>query len=75
MQELEEKFSLDYRIMRVALASDNPIETIHKINTNQYSIKSFLDTLELLDAKATFEEFEILKRREVAGNQNGGIRR
>lgn len=55
-KKMEEKFSGDYRIMRVVMASNNPIDTLHKIQTNQYSISTFLDTLEMLDVKATVED-------------------
>lgn len=53
---MEKEFKGDYRIFRVVMASDNPIETLHKINTNQYSLRTFLDVLEMLDVKATIEE-------------------
>lgn len=53
---MEETFKGDYRVLRVVMASDNPIDTLHRIQTNQYSIKTFLDVLELLDVKATIEE-------------------
>lgn len=53
---MEEKFSGDYRVLRVVMASSNPIDTLHRIQTNQYSLITFLDTLEFLDVKATIED-------------------
>lgn len=61
MKAMQESLSVDYRIMRVVLASDNPIDTVHKIRTGVYSIRTLLDTLEVLDAKATIEEYEALR--------------
>lgn len=62
MKAMQESLSIDYRIMRVVLASDNPIDTMHNIKTGVYSIRTLLDTLEVLDAKATMEEYEALRR-------------
>ena len=44
--------------MRVVLASSNPIETLHKIRNGEYSIITFLDTLEMLDVRSALEEYE-----------------
>lgn len=50
------QFSGDFRIMRVCMASSNPIETLHDIKNGRYSIKTFLDTLEMLDVQVTMQE-------------------
>lgn len=57
------EFKGDYRIMRVVAASDNPIETLHKIRTGQYSVITLLDTLEYLDVQATIREDEEMRRK------------
>lgn len=53
---MEKSFKGDYRVMRVVMSSSNPIETLHKIQTNQISLLTFLDMLEMLDVKMTVEE-------------------
>ena len=63
---MNDSLSIDHRIMRVALASGNPIDVIHSINTDCYSIITLLDTLEILDTKVTLEEFEMDKARRRA---------
>lgn len=55
--------------MKVVMASSNPIETLHKINNDEYSIITFLDMLEMLDVQTTIKENErykqeILRKRE-----------
>lgn len=50
------EFDGDYRVMRVVMSSKTPLETLHKIRTNQISLKTFLDMLEFLDVKETIEE-------------------
>lgn len=60
---MQENFSGDYRVMRVVMSSDNPIETLHKIRTNQYSIHTFMDMLEMLDVKSILEDYEYEKNR------------
>lgn len=57
------EFKGDYRILRVVFSSDNPIEVLHKIRTNQYSIITLLDMLELLDVRETIKEDEIAKQK------------
>ena len=47
--------------MRVVMATDNPIETLHKIRTGQYSVRTFLDMLEMLDVKTTLDEQEAIR--------------
>lgn len=42
----------------MVLASSDPIACMHNINTDKYSIKTFLDTLELLDVKAALTKIE-----------------
>lgn len=64
---MEEMFSGDYRVLRVVMASDNPIDTLHKIQTNQYSLITFLDVLEMLDVKATIEDEQ--RKAEEAGRK------
>ncbi len=49
--------------MRVAMSSATPIETLHKLKNNEYSISTFLDMLEMLDMKATIEEHELKRIR------------
>lgn len=61
MRRMIKEFSGDYRIMRVVLATSDPIQTLHRIRTKQYSIHTFLDMLEMLDAKATMEEQSMVK--------------
>lgn len=63
MRKAHEDFSGDYRVMRVAMSSATPIETLHKIKNNEYSISTFLDMLEMLDMKATIEEHELKRIR------------
>ena len=60
------EFSGDYRVMRVVMASNNPLETLHKIRTNQVSIITFLDTLEFLDVKNTIDAEALLEEKEKA---------
>ena len=63
MRRLEETFSGDYRVMRVCMSTASPIDTLHKIRTHQYSIRTFLDMLEMLDVKATVEENEMIRHK------------
>lgn len=70
MKKLDEQLSIDGRVMKVVMASPNPVETFHRIRTDQYSIGTFLDTLEFLDAKITLEEYEAARLKEV--NKTGG---
>lgn len=67
------EFKGDYRIMRVVMASDNPINTLQKIRTNQYSIITLLDVLEMLDVKDTLEE-QSMKEIERNNKKSGGNR-
>ena len=60
--------------MRAVFSSSDPIETLHKFNTGQYSIITLLDMLELLDVKETLEEDE-RKRAELNANNPMGSRR
>lgn len=64
------EFNGDYRVMRVVMSSSDPIETLHKIRTGQYSIITFLDMLEMLDVQATIREDEEA-RRKAASVQKG----
>lgn len=52
------EFKGDWRILRVVSSSSDPIETLHRIRTGQYSIITFLDMLEYLDVKETLSEDE-----------------
>lgn len=52
------EFKGDFRVMRVVFSSSDPMDTLHKIRTNQYSIITFLDMLEYLDVKDTIAENE-----------------
>lgn len=45
------------------MSSATPIETLHKLKNNEYSISTFLDMLEMLDMKATIEEHELKRIR------------
>ena len=76
MKKALKEFSGDYRIMRVVLASSNPLDTIHKIRTDQYSIVSLLDLLEYLDMKETIEENETQRMRmqQAQASTKGGGR-
>ena len=47
--------------MRVVMATSDPIETLHKIRTKQYSVRTFLDMLEMLDVKTTIDEQELIR--------------
>jgi len=42
--------------MKICMASSDPIETLHKIRTDQYSIRTVLDILEMLDVRETIRE-------------------
>lgn len=44
--------------MRVVMASSSPIDTLHSFRTGKYSIKTFLDMLEMIDAQMTIREDE-----------------
>lgn len=70
MKAMQASLSIDFRIMRVVLASNNPIETMHNIRNGKYSVITLLDVIEILDAKATIEEFEQNRIRAMA-NQSG----
>lgn len=65
-RKMLKEFSGDYRVLRVVMASDNPIETLHKLRTNQISIITFLDTLEFLDVKATIDAEALREEKEKA---------
>ena len=52
------EFNGDFRILRVVFSSSDPIDTLHKIRTGQYSIITLLDMLEYLDVKETISEDE-----------------
>lgn len=49
--------------MRVVFASDNPIEVLHKFRTNQYSVITLLDMLEMLDVRETIREDELARQK------------
>lgn len=51
-----ERFSGDFRIMRVCMATSNPLDTLHKIQNNEYSIRTFLDMIEMLEVQTTMQE-------------------
>lgn len=59
----------DYRILKVILSSENPIDTLHNFRTGKYSIITLLDMLEILDVKETITEDGI--RREKARMDKG----
>ena len=61
MKRVKEEFSGDYRIMRVVMSSSDPISTLHRIRTGQYSVRTFLDMLEMLDVKTTIDEQEMIR--------------
>lgn len=71
MKRLQEKFKGDYRIMKVCMASNNPLETLQGIRNGSYSVRTLLDILEMLDAKATIEENEMLKMKQEQNKQSG----
>ena len=64
----------DFRIMRVVMASSNPIDTLHRIRTGQYSIITLLDMLEMMDVQQTIMEDE-MKSRERQAQQNNAKQR
>lgn len=64
----------DFRIMRVVMASSDPIDTLHKIRTGQYSIITLLDMLEMMDVQQTIMEDE-MKSRERQAQQNNAKQR
>ena len=68
MKRMQEALSIDFRIMRVVLSSNNPMDTLHKIRNGEYSVKTLLDVIEILDAKATIEEFETARAKAMANN-------
>lgn len=49
-------FNGDYRVVRVVLESKNPIETLHNLRNDKYSIFTFFEMLEILDIKQTMIE-------------------
>lgn len=51
-----EMFNGDYRVVRVVLESKNPIETLHNLRNDKYSIFTFFEMLEILDIKQTMVE-------------------
>lgn len=57
--------------MKVVLSSSNPIDTLHKINNNEYSIITFLDMLEILDAQTTIKENESYKMDVIRKREKG----
>jgi hypothetical protein len=61
LKRLRKDFKGDYRVMRVVMASSNPIDTLHMIRTGQYSVRTFLDMLEMLDVKVTIDEAETIR--------------
>ena len=53
------------------MSTASPIDTLHKIRTHQYSIRTFLDMLEMLDVKTTVEESAYVRQRQQqAQSQN-----
>lgn len=64
----------DFRIMRVVMASSDPINTLHRIRTGQYSIITLLDMLEMMDVQQTIMEDE-MKSRERQAQQNNAKQR
>lgn len=50
------EFSGDFRVYRVVMASDNPIDTLSSLRKGEISIISFLDMLEMLDVQETLRE-------------------
>ena len=60
--------------MRVVMASSNPIDTLHRIRTGQYSIITLLDMLEMMDVQQTIMEDE-MKSRERQAQQNNAKQR
>lgn len=60
--------------MRVVMASSNPIDTLHRIRTGQYSIITLLDMLEMMDVQQTIMEDE-MKSRERQAQQNNAKKR
>ena len=51
--------------MRVVMSSSDPISTLHKLRTGEYSIITFLDMLEFLDVQTTMKENEENKIKEL----------
>lgn len=61
------EFSGDFRLLRIVMASSDPIETWHNIKMGRYSIRTVLDMLEMLDVQETIrEEARIQSERERA---------
>lgn len=54
--------------MRVVLASSDPLDTLHKLRMGKYSIRTFLDMLEMLDMKSTIEEQEMVRIKAQQNN-------
>ena len=48
------------------MASSDPISTLHKIRTNQYSVITLLDMLEMMDVQQTILEDESKHREKIA---------
>lgn len=38
------------------MATSNPLDTLHKIQNNEYSIRTFLDMIEMLEVQTTMQE-------------------
>lgn len=51
-----EQFSNDFRVLRVCLASAEPMKTLRELQNGEYSIITFLDMIEMLDAQTTMQE-------------------
>lgn len=50
------EFSGDFRVYRVVMASDNPLDTLSSLRKGEISIITFLDMLEMLDVQETLRE-------------------
>lgn len=59
------EFDGDFRVYRVVMASNNPIDTLHKLRSGAYSVITFFNMLEMLEVQRTIEE-DINYQRKVS---------
>jgi len=62
-------FDGDFRVYRVVMESKNPIDTLHNLRNDKYSIITFFDMLEMLDIRNTLEEDSEYQRRALQRNK------
>lgn len=53
---MEKEFSGDWLIYRICMSTPNPLETLHNIRNDKYSVNTILQYVEMLDVKDTMRE-------------------